>query len=69
MKEYFFNDVALWESGKVPMGGGDIIIRDKVKVYINKTSIKSNRYKKLLLPVNSELIFNDTDIVLHVEEM
>ncbi len=69
MKEYFFNDVALWESGKVPMGGENIIIRDNVKVYINRTSIKSNRYKKLLLPINSELIFNETDIVLHVEEM
>lgn len=69
MKEYFFHDKALWESGKIPMGGEDIIIRNNVRVYINKLSIKSYRYGKLILPADSELIFNDTDIVLHVTDM
>ncbi len=69
MKEYFFHDTTLWENGKIPEGGEDIIIPENVKVYINKTSIKSWRYKKLTLPETSELIFNDTDIVIHVEDM
>ncbi len=69
MKEYFFHDTALWENGKIPIGGEDIIIPENVKVYVNFLSVKSTRYKKLTVPVSSEMILNEADIIIHVEEM
>ena len=68
-KTYYFDDVNAWDNNKVPEAGEDIIVPQNTIIQITQFSILATRYKKLVVPINSRILFINDYIDLYVEEI
>lgn len=66
-KTYYFDDVNAWDNNKVPEAGEDIIVPQNTIIQITQFSILATRYKKLIIPINSRVIFINDYINLYIE--
>ena len=68
-KTYYFDDVNAWDNNKVPEAGEDIIVPQNTIIQITQFSILATRYKKLVVPISSRVMFINDYIDLYVEEI